>query len=424
MVQETDSMDQIVAKEPGISRRAKVWIAAGGGLVVALVLLWPAVQRWARAERSVDFSRLQIATVVRGDLERDVSAQGRVVAANHPKLYSPTQGIVALAVRPGESVKAGQVLATIASPDLDNSLKQELSRLQSLESELSRTDLSTRQQNQADEQTLKLRRVRLDAAKRDLARAEKLRTDGLLNQVDYERAKDAVRVAEVELEQAEGGGRLGHEVRDFEIQDRRRQIDRQRLVVAELERRVGELTIRSPFDGLVATVDVQERDAVAPNAPLVTVVDLSQLEVEVQIPESYAPDALPGTPALVNVDGREIPGRLTAVSPEVQASQVQGTVAFAGAVPAGLRQSQRVAVRLLLEKHSGVLKVPRGPFLDSGGGRQIYVLAEGLATLRPIRVGAMSVSEVEVVEGLREGEQVVLSEIQQFNGARTVLVRR
>jgi HlyD family secretion protein len=99
-------------------------------------------------------------------------------------------------------------------------------------------------------------------------------------------------------------------------------------------------------------------------------------------------------------------------------------VAFAGAVPEGLRQSQRLAVRLLLEKHSGVLKVPRGPFLDSGGGRQIYVLAEGLATLRSIRVGAMSVSEVEVVEGLREGEQVVLSEIQQFNGARTVLVRR
>jgi HlyD family secretion protein len=233
-----------------------------------------------------------------------------------------------------------------------------------------------------------------------------------------------VRVAEVELEQAEGGGKLGHEVRDFEIQDRRRQIDRQRLVVADLERRVGELTLRAPFDGMVATVDVQDRDAVAPNGPILTVVDLSQLEVEVQIPESYAPDALPGTPALVNVDGREIPGRLTDVSPEVRASQVQGTVAFAGAVPEGLRQSQRVAVRLLLEKHSGVLKVPRGPFLDSGGGRQIYVLAEGLATLRSIRVGAMSVSEVEVVEGLREGEQVVLSEIQQFNGARTVLVRR
>jgi len=347
-----------------------------------------------------------------------------VVAANHPKLYSPTQGIVALAVRPGESVKAGQVLATIASPDLDNSLKQELSRLQSLESELSRTDLSTRQQNQADEQTLKLRRVRLDAAKRDLDRAEKLRTDGLLNQVDYERAKDAVRVAEVELEQAEGGGRLGHEARDFEIQDRRRQIDRQRLVVDDLQRRVGELTLRAPFDGMVATVDVQDRDAVAPNAPILTIVDLSQFEVEAQIPESYADEATPGTPAVVSYGGRDYPAELTAVSPEVQAGQVQGTVKFKGPKPEGLRQSLRVAVRLIFEKRPGVLKVPRGPFLESGGGRRAYVLADGLASLRPIQVGATSVSEVEIVEGLKEGEQVILSETEQFNGARTVLVRK
>jgi HlyD family secretion protein len=424
MIQNTSSMDQVVPKQRGLSRRMKRLLALAAALLVALGLLWPAVRRWSRAERSVDLERLQVATVVRGDLERDIAAQGRIVAANHPKLYSPSQGIVTLAVKPGESVTARQVLATIASPELATQLAQERSRLQSLESELARSGLSARQQNQADEQTLKLRRVRLEAARRDLQRAEKLRSEGLLNDVEHERSRDAVRIAEVELEQAEGGGRLAREARDFEVQDRRQQIERQRLVVVELERRVAELTIRAPFDSLVATIDVQDRDAVAPNAPLLTVVDLSTFEVEVLIPESYAPDALPGTPALVNVDGREVPGRLTAVSPEVQASQVQGTVAFTGEAPPRLRQSQRVSVRLLLEKRAGVLKVPRGPFLDSGGGRQIYVLADGLATLRSIRVGGISVSEVEVVEGLQEGEQVVLSEIQQFEGARTVLVRR
>ncbi|HEX4960591.1 MAG TPA: HlyD family efflux transporter periplasmic adaptor subunit [Thermoanaerobaculia bacterium] len=417
-------MDQIVTKGPGISRKAKVWMAAAFGVAVALALLGPAVRRWARAEQSVDLSRLQVATVVRGDLERDAAAQGRVVAANHPKLYSPAQGIVSLAVRPGAAVKAGQVLATIASPDLDNSLKQERSRLESLESELARTGLSTRQQNEADEQALKLRKVRLEAAHRDLVRAETLRKDGLLNQVDYERAKDAVRVAEVELEQAEGGGRLGREARDFEVQDRQRQIDRQRLVVADLERRVGELSLRAPFDGMVATIDVQDRDALAPNAAVLTVVDLSQFEVEAQIPETYADEAVPGTPSVVSYGGRDYPAELTAISPEVQAGQVQGRVKFKGGTPEGLRQSLRVAVRLIFEKRPNVLKVPRGPFLESGGGRRAYVLADGLATLRPMKVGATSVSEVEIVDGLHEGEQVLLSEMEQFNGAKTVLVRK
>ena len=125
--------------------------------------------------------------------------------------------------------------------------------------------------------------------------------------MDYERAKDAVRVAEVELEQAEGGGKLGREARDFEVQDRRRQIDRQPLVVADLERRVGELALRAPFDGMVATIDVQDRDAVAPNAPILTIVDLSQFEVEAQIPETYAEEAAPGTPAVVSYGGRDYP---------------------------------------------------------------------------------------------------------------------
>jgi HlyD family secretion protein len=423
MIQETNSMDQIVTKAPGISWRTKMLLAGAGALVVALVLIWPAVQRWARAEQSVDFSRLQIATVTRGDLERDVSAQGRIVAANHPKLYSPSQGIVTLAVRPGESVKAGQVLATIASPDLDSQLAQERSRLQSLESDLSRTSLSTRQQNQEDQQTAKLRRVRLDAARRDLERAEKLHGEGLLNVVEYERAKDAVRVAEVELEQSQEGGSLAREARDFEIQDGRRQIDRQRLVVADLERRVGELTLRAPFDGMVATIDVQDRDAVAPNAPILTVVDLSEFEVEALIPESYADEATPGTPAVVSFGGRDYPAELTSVSPEVRASQVQGGGKLKD-VPPGLRQGQRVSVRLVFEKRPDVLKVPRGPFLEGGGGRQVYVLSDGLATLRPIEVGATSVSEVEIVDGLKEGDQILLSGTEPFNGAKTVLVRR
>jgi HlyD family secretion protein len=416
-------MDQIVTKGPGFSRRTKVLLAMAGALIVAFVLLWPALRRWSRAEQSVDLSRLQIATVVRGDLERDVSAQGRIVAANHPKLYSPSQGIVTLAVKPGESVRAGQVLATIASPDLDAHLAQERSRLQSLESELSRTGLSTRQQNQEDEQTAKLRRVRLEAARRDLERAEKLRAEGLLNIVDYERAKDALRVAEVELEQSRDGGKLAREARDFEILDRRRQIERQRLVVADLERQVGELTLRAPFDGMVATIDVQDRDAVAPNAPVLTVVDLSQFEVEALIPESYADEATPGTPAVVSFGGRDYEAELTSVSPEVRASQVQGTVKLKS-LPPGLRQGQRVSVRLVFEKRPNVLKVQRGPFLEGGGGYQAYVLADGLATLRPIKVGATSVSEVEITQGLKEGDQILLSGMEQFNGAKTVLVRR
>lgn len=424
MIQETNSMDQIVAKGPGISGRVKL---VAGAVVLSLLcffLLWPSVRRWSQADESVDLSRLRLATVSRGDLQRDVAAEGRVVAANHPRLFSPAQGIAALTVKAGESVRHGQVLARVESPELESQLAQEQSRLQSLESELSRSRISARQTTTNNERTVELRRVQLEAARRELERSLKLQAEGLVNQVELDRDRDAVRLAEVELRQAVDGGRLQHESLDFETADRAQQVERQRLVVAELERRVRELTVVAPFDGLVATVDIQDRDAVQPNAPLLTVVDLSEFEVEVRIPDSYADDVAPGTPAAIEIGGRAWPGELTSVSPEVTNSQVVGTVHFTGQTPEGLRQSQRVSVRLVFERRPGVLKVPRGPFLDSGGGRQIYVVADGLATLREIRTGATSVGEVEILDGLREGERIVLSDLTLFNGAKTVLVRQ
>jgi HlyD family secretion protein len=423
MIRETDSMDTVVEKASG---RRKVWLVLGAAvaLIAVAALLWPAVRRWMSADESVDLARLRVATVVRGDLVRDVSAQGSIVAANHPRLYSPAQGIVALAVRPGQQVHKGQVLLTIASPELQSQLAQERARLQSLESELGRARISAHQSSVTNVQDVELRRVRLEAARRDLARSQKLRADGLINEVDYDRSQDAVKIAEVELEQAQKGGGLQREGLDFEVTQRIRQVESQQLAVDELERRVRELTVTAPFDGLVATLDVDDRAAVTPNAPLLTVVDLSAFEIQVHIPEAYADEVGPGTPAVVEYAGREIPAKLTAVSPEVRESQVQGTVAFTGEMPEGLRQNQRVSVRLLLDRKADVLKVPRGPFLESGGGGKVYVLQDGLATLRDIKTGASSVSEVEILDGLNEGDHILLSDIQQFNGAKTVLVRR
>ena len=104
-------------------------------------------------------------------------------------------------------------------------------------------------------------------------------------------------------------------------------------------------------------------------------------------------------------------------------SQVKGTVVFAGESPSGLRQSQRVSVRLLFETRSGVLKLPRGPFLESGAGRSAWVVdATGVATRREIETGAVSVSEVEVARGLTEGERVILSDTTEFGPAKNVLV--
>jgi len=242
--------------------------------------------------------------------------------------------------------------------------------------------------------------------------------------VDEERSEDDLQTAELELKNALEASQLEKETLEFELRNRRLAVDRQASVARELQRQVDLLQVAAPFDGMVATVNVQDRDSIPANAPILTVVNLSAFEVEFDVAENYASDLVPGTPAEILYESKTYPGRVTTVSPEIRDSQVKGTVVFDGETPPGLRQSQRVSVRMLLERKTAVLKVPRGPFVEAGGGRYAYVVEDGVATKREIATGSMSVSEVEIARGLREGEEIVLSDTSLFEGAKTVLVRR
>lgn len=409
MIPGTSAMDKPIEQAGGASPRRWAMLAGGAVLVLGLAALVPAARRWAGADRAIDASRVRIADVVRGDLERDVSAQGRIVAALHPTLFSPAQGIVTLDVKAGREVKKGQLLARVESPELRSRLVQERSTLQSVQSDLGRQEIAARQ-------SVDVLAMRQAAARRGRDRAEELFEEGLVNKVDQEKAADDLEEATLSLKNAK-------ESAELEVRNRRLAVARQQSIVTEMQRLVGGLEVVAPFDGMVATVNVQDRDAVAQNQALLTVVNLSAFEVEIDIPENYASDMIPGTVAEILYEGKTYPGKVTTVSPEIRDSQVRGTVVFDGDTPPGLRQSQRVSVRMVLERKTGVVKTARGPFLESGGGRQAYVVDNGVAVKREIEVGAVSVSEVEIIRGVSPGERVVVSDTSVFEGARTVLIR-
>jgi HlyD family secretion protein len=422
MIENTSAMDKAIAKTRGISMRTIAGLTAGAVLVGGFVLAIPTIRRWSRAERSIDGARLRTGVVARGDLERDVSAEGRIVAALHPTLFSPAQGIVTVAVKAGSEVKKGQVLARIESPELRSRLAQARSTLASLEADRGRQRIGSRQAEMRAKQNVDVLGVRAAAADRAMQRAQTSSDEGLIGRAEFEKAQDDARIAAIELKNAQGSADLDKETLEYDVRTRELDVERQRTALAELQRQVDELTVAAPFDGMVANLGVQDRDAVAPNQPILTVVNLSAFEVEFQVPENESSEVTPGTRAEIFYEGRTYPGKVTAISPEIRDSQVRGTVVFAGDPPAGLRQSQRVTTRIVLEKRVNVLKVPRGPFLESGGGRRAYVVDAGMATVREIEAGASSVSEVEIVRGLEPGERIVLSDISVFEGAKTVLL--
>jgi HlyD family secretion protein len=199
-------------------------------------------------------------------------------------------------------------------------------------------------------------------------------------------------------------------------------LDRQQFLVADLKSQVDRLTVRSPVDGQVGQIQVADRANVAKDMPLLSVVDLSSLEVEIMVPEAFTHDLRPGMGADLDGDGHQWKGTVSGISPQVVNGQVATRVRFGAEKPVGLRQNQRLSVRIFLERYDNVLMVDRGAFTDQNGGGAAYVVRGNVADRRPIRLGAASISKVQILEGLAAGDRIVVSGADLFNGAQRIII--
>lgn len=388
-----------------------------------IVVAAPWVKRWANATVSVPYERIRTATVTRGNLVRDVSVQGRVVAAVSPTLYATAAGSITLEVDAGEQVVAGQVLATVDSPELTNQLEQAEASLAQRKLELERQRIDTRQQALEKRKAADLAEVAVIAARREMRRAEEAKKRDVIPLIDYEKAEDDLRNAELAFEHAVADADLHDERLSFELRASEFEVNTQELVVDDLQRRVYDLSIKSPVNGIVGDLLVDQKAAVSRDMPVMAVVDLSRFEIDVMIPESYADDLAIGMTAEILTGGEQYRGQLVAVSPEVINNQVASRVRFVGNGPTGLRQNQRLTTRILLAEFADVLMVQRGQFLDSGGGRLAYVVTrDRVAKRRQIETGARSLGAVQIVAGLQPGDEIVISNLDPFRGADTVLL--
>lgn len=422
-IRDTSGQDHAVASTSPQGKRRRQWLIAGaGGLGVLLIGAW-LLLGWSAGSRSFDGARVRIAEVKRGDLVRDISADGRVIAANSPTLYAIADGTVTLKVVAGDAVKQGQVLAQIDSPELRSALAQEQATLASFEAEAGRAALDAQMARSNARKLLDQAAIDRQAAIRDLERNQRAFEGGAVAQIDVSKAQDDLKKADLGLAHARQESGLQDQGAGLDTRNKRLLADRQRAVVAELQRQVDALTLRAPFDGQVGQVQVAQRANVAVNAPLLSVVDLGVFEVEIKVPESFARDLAIGMPAQLSSNHQPYAGKVSAVSPEVVNGEVTGRLRFDGQQPPGLRQNQRLGARIVLDTRRNVLMVERGPFVEQGGGHSAYVVnGDGSAIKRAIRTGVNSLSAVEILDGLQPGDRIVVSGSDQFDNAPRVRI--
>lgn len=421
-IADTSNQDVVLDNKKPQKKRAIIAVAAVAVIAAGIWVISPAVSRWSQAETSIPLSRVRIDTLSRDSFTRDVSVQGKVVAAVSPTIYSPADGTITFEVDAGTQVRQGQPLAKIDSPELTSRLQQELATLESMQTGFNRQAIQAKKQQLADKKAEDLARVTLTTAEREKRRADMGFEKSAISQIDYEKAQDDLANARLQYQHAVADAKLNKESLDFDSQTLALGLDRQGLAVAELQRQVDALAVISPVDGIVGNLAIENKTRLSKNQAILSVVDLTQFEVEIAIPESYADDLAIGMDVEVNFAQQLFSARLVTISPEILNNQVTGRVRFEQHSPPGLRQNQRLNTRILLEQREDVLQVQRGQFLDSSNGRFAYKVHDGLATKIRIRVGARSLSRVEILEGLTEGDRIIISGTDSFNNAEQILL--
>jgi len=416
----TESQDRVVAtsKSHRVFLR-RYGVMAGVALGLLLLAVWSA-RAWLSSDKVIPRARLRTAVVERGPFVRDVAATGTVVAAVSPTLFAEAPGTIIYKVRAGDTVNTGDVLGTVNSASLTNEYERERATLVSSEAALNRQGIEVRRSILKSSQDTDLAKVQITAAEREFKRAEDAWNIHVIPQRDFERARDDLETAKLNYAHAMETGGLEKDSLQLELRSQRAQRDAQALKVARLHERVDALTLKSPVAGMVATLSQPERAQVAENAPLVTVVDLTALEIEFQVAESYANEIRSGMNAEITLDGRKLIGTVAGISPDVRNSQVTGRVRFTDQ-PKALRQNQRASVRIVLDERNDVLKVARSPFNDSDT-HFVYVLRDEDAVRVPVEFGAAAIGEIEVRNGLNAGDTLVLSDMRDYKDAPSVLI--
>ncbi len=397
----------------GQTNRKKRRIVVLGAVVILICVAVSAFIYVADVSMSgqvLERSAIRVATVERGTLVREVVSQGRIVAANSPTLFSPEQGYIDLLVKAGDSVKTDQVLATITSPDLNELLARETANLTRIQADLGRQKIESKRRKLELQQIIAMAQVNENAMVREKLRADQAFDKKLIRQLDYEKAEDDLERAKLELIQAKQNGELANESLGFDIESLTLQLKSQQLLVDALQRRVHELTIKSPVSGMVGNVQVINKQAVAANQALITVVDLSAFEVEAIVPEGFADDIAPMMEAEITLGGSNYPGVVTAISPEVIDGGVSARIRFADRLPDNLRQSQRLTAKIFLENKPNALIVNRGSFFDGFRGH-VYKLQNNKALRVPVVLGGSSLKHIEIMEGLQEGDSIIISSL-------------
>lgn len=408
-----------IQRPSSVARNKKIRrIIIGVGALIGIALITVALSRLKPAAPTVERGTAWLDTVKRGPMVRQVRGLGTLVPEEIRWIPAATDGRVErIVVYPGTPVTPDTVILELVNPNQSQALLEAEQQLNGAEAQYKNLQVTVAndllaQEAGANAVTADYRQAKLQAeadgqlAKEGLvssltSRLSQVRSDNLgvreqIEQKRYTSMRDSAQ-SRLAVQQAE--------------------VNRLRALLALRRSQVSQLHVRAGIAGMLQQVPVDVGQQVGPGTNLARVADQRHLKAQLKIAETQAKDIVIGQTASVDTRNGMIPGRVSRIDPAVQNGTVTVDVALEGELPKGARPDLSVDGTIELERLDDILYVGRPTYGQEQSVISLFKLDEDgvTCTRTKVSIGKTSVNTVEVKAGLKQGDQVILSDMSQYD---------
>jgi HlyD family secretion protein len=407
-----------IARPSQAGRKTKLRILYGGAGILAVLLVTLGLSKLKPAAPTVERGSVWIDTVKRGPMLRQVRGLGTLVPEEIRWIPAETTGRVEkIVLRPGTPVKSDSVILVLSNPQVELDALDANWQLKAAEAET--VDLKVRLESQKLDQaavaasaTANQRQARLQADA-----DQTLSKDGLVSDINLKISESKAEELTTRLELEQRRLEISEEAVQAQLHVQEARLEQLRGLAGLKRRQLEALKVKAGIDGVLQQLPVEVGQQIATGAILAKVTVPGKLKAELRIPETQAKDIMIDQPAVVDTRNGVVKGHVARIDPAVENGTVKVDVAFDGPLPKGARPDLSVDGTVELERLADVLQVGRPAFGQEQATVGLFVLdASGReATRVQVKLGKSSVNVVEIVDGLKEGDRVILSDTSAWD---------
>lgn len=407
-------MDIQLEKKKGIQKKHLPYIA--GGSVIILLLAWVIFGNHAATMR-VDSKSINIADVTYGEFNDYIRLNGRVQPISIVQI-SPEEGGIVMekVVEEGAQVKKGDVILRLANSNLDLSILNAESELAEKQNLLRNTQVAMQQDKLTNETEKATLDIDTQRKQRTYKQMERLYQEKLVSKEEYMQAKEDFELAQRKHNLVSQRLEQDSIYRTVQMDQMEDNLQNMRQNVAMIRERKNKLEVRATISGELGLLDAELGQNISAGQMVGQINDLSDFKVEAQVDEHYIDRVINGLPATFQRQNTSFGLKVRKVYPEVREGRFRTDFVFTGERPDNIRSGQTYYIDLQLGEPSESVLIPKGTFFQVTGGNWIFVVDKDgkKAYRRTIRIGRQNPQYYEVLEGLEQGERVIVSGYEGF----------